>query len=145
MEKYTDELVLMIIGNEKEELDGKIIKSSYKDSHLHSIIELSNILKEQGINLEYFNKNTAEEAAFDIVKKGYILLFNVYDVLAFLKLPKTITLKQYKVLELLEKELSNFVLYEQVINPENEEEFSSIEHDKNFVLKKEKYNIKEVN
>lgn len=139
---YTDELVLIVLGSDIEEYDGFAVKGSYKNSHIKSIIVLANVLKDMGFDIGYFDKEISDEAGYNLMKNGHIVFFNVSGKLGYLKLPKTLTEKQYKFLELIKDELKQWDFYEQRINKEDEENIISIECPKTYEVNRSKYTIK---
>ena len=144
MKKYTDELVLTILSSDNPKYDGSIKKSSYSNSHLQALLKIADTLDKEGFSIGKIDSNFAEEAAFNFVTEGHIVFFNVYDSLAFLKLPKTITKRQYEVLKIIENELQQYFLYEQKLDPINPEVFDSIQYNKNYKVLEKNYTIKEI-
>ena len=142
MSKYTKDLVYIIIGSNDPSSDGVSINESYNNSHIEAIKAIANFFKSAGIDIGYAGQKIAEEAAFDIVKNGHIVFFNANPI-AYLKIPKEISKKQYKILEIIKDELKEFNLYFQTLDPVSEECFESSFYEKNFVLKKEMFNIKD--
>lgn len=140
---FTDQLVLIVLGSEIEKFDGLPIKISHNNSHLASIIRVAHRLDDYGFNIGYYDDEfTGEEAAYYLMKNGHIVLFNDLKGNAYLKIPKTLTEKQYKFLELIKDELKQFDLSEQRINPDDEETIVSEEYIKTYEVDRSKYTIK---
>lgn len=140
---FTDQLVLIVLSSEIEKFDGLPIKLSYNNSHLASIIKIAHRLDDYGFNIGYYDEELmGEEAAYQLMKNGHIVLFNDLDGNAYLKIPKTLTEKQYKFLELIKDELKRFELSEQRINPEDEETTINKEYGKKYEVDRSRYTIK---
>lgn len=140
---FTDELVLIVLGSEIEKFDGLPIKLSHDNSHIASIVRIAHRLDDYGFDIGYYDdEHFAIEAAYQIMKRGHIIFLNASNELGYLKLPKTLTEKQYKFLESIKDELKQWDLYEQRINPENEETIVSTKHIKTYEVDRSKYTIK---
>ena len=80
--------------------------------------------------------------SFVALSKKFIPVFNAAPI-AYLKIPKEISKKQYAILEILEEELREYDLYVQHLDPVSLEAFLSKFHEKDFVLKKKDFKLKD--
>ena len=142
MIKYTKDLVYIILGSDNPSYDGLGIGESHDNSHIKSIKVIAELLRCNGFEIGNFDERVAEEAAFDLVKSGHIVFFNAAPI-AYLKIPKEISKKQYAILEILEEELREYDLYVQHLDPVSLEAFLSKFHEKDFVLKKKDFKLKD--
>ncbi len=108
-------MAMVIIGDENnEKFDGKIKFNGKNDGffyHRDSIKQIVNELNHEGYQLSNINFIDANEAGFDLVKKGHILFLNCTMenyCFGYLFLPQNITNKQIESLKLFEKTFQQF-------------------------------------
>ena len=134
-------LAMLIIGDEgNQQFDGKFKCKRNNDGyryHIDAIADLIKDYRQAGYNIDDVNlKNTSEEAGFNIISKGHILLCNCSindNNLIYIFVPSKITNYQLATLKLFEPQLQQLQnTYIMKIDEMGKETFNSISFSNNF-------------